>query len=120
MTTWGHADVTHASGLSSPYPYLWSLPARTLDPKLTKLDALLSGPNAPTWFVAWTQVSTWGFHGGGAVTSRVLAAHYHSVAQVDGHTVYLHRGVQRAVPDLSPPGDLAAVSSTLSPPKELP
>ena len=38
VTTWGHADVTRASGLSSPYPYLWSLPARTLDPKLNELE----------------------------------------------------------------------------------
>jgi hypothetical protein len=112
VTTWGHADVTRASGLSSPYPYLWSLPARTLDPKLTKLDRLLSGPSAPTWFVTWTPASTWGFHGGGAVAARVLVAHYQPVAAVDGHTIYLHRGVERAVPDLSPPSTgLSAAAS---------
>ena len=31
----------------SPYEHLWSLPMRTLDPDLTELQALLSGPNAP-------------------------------------------------------------------------
>jgi hypothetical protein len=119
VTTWGHADITRASGLSSPYPYLWSLPARTLDPNLSQLDALLSGPHAPTWFVTWHHASTWGFHGRGAIAARVLAEHYNPVAQVDGHTIYLHRGVQRAVPDLSPPSTYlsAAPASTDLPSK---
>jgi hypothetical protein len=109
VTTWGHADVTRASGLSSPYPYLWSLPARTLDPELTELTTLLAGPRAPTWFVTWRGVSTWRFHGAGAVAAGVLATHYNPVAQVDGHTIYLHRGVDRAVSVLSPPStDLSA------------
>ncbi|MEO7350698.1 MAG: hypothetical protein ABIR34_12160 [Marmoricola sp.] len=127
VTTWGHANVTRASGLSSPYPYLWSLPARTLDPKLAALDSLLSGPSAPTWFVTWHDVNTWRFHGGGAVTARVLAEHYNPVAQVNGHTIYLHRDVQRAVPRLSPPStDLSAASASSNLPisdrlrKELP
>lgn len=111
VTTWGHADLTRASGLDSPYPYLWSLPAHTLDPKLAELSTLLSGPRAPTWFVTWRGVSSWGFHGGGAVAARVLDEHYNPVAQVDGHTIYLHRGVERSVPELSPrSGDLSASS----------
>jgi hypothetical protein len=122
VTTWGHADVTRASGLRSPYPYLWSLPARTLDPKLTELTTLLGGPRAPTWFVTWRGVSTWRFHGGGAVAAGVLATHYNPVAQVDGHTIYLHRGVDRAVPVLSPPStDLfAPILFSRATTKELP
>lgn len=112
VTTWGHADVTRASGLSSPYPYLWSLPARTLDPQLSELDAVLSGPSAPTWFVTWTDVGTWANHGGGAVTARALAVEYKPVARVDGHTVYLHRGVERGAPRLAPPPDERSASSS--------
>lgn len=104
VTTWGHAEVDYAAGLSSPYPYLWSLPARTLDPTLTQLRRLLSGPRAPTWFVAWRRTSTWGFHGSGPVAARLLSEHYDPVAQVDGHTIYLRRGVRRAVPDVDPSG----------------
>ena len=116
VTTWGHADVTRASGLSSPYPYLWSLPARTLDPRLSELRALLSGANAPTWIVTWRGIGTWRFHGDGAIAAHVLTAHYVPVAQVDGHTIYLHRGVERAVPDLSPSdADLSAADLTPSP-----
>ncbi|MET1004721.1 MAG: hypothetical protein ABWX96_04180 [Propionibacteriaceae bacterium] len=116
VTTWGHADVTRASGLSSPYPYLWSLPARTLDPRLSELRRVLTGPNAPTWFVTWRGTGSWGFHGGGAAAARVLSDHYEPVAQVDGHTIYLHRGVVRALPDLSAPAtDLSASGATPHP-----
>ncbi len=111
VTTWGHADVTRASGLPSPYPYLWSLPAHTLDPRLAGLRALLSGPRAPTWFVTWRGVRTWGFHGNGALAARVLAEHYRPVARVNGHTIYLRRGLERAVPDLSPPGPELSAST---------
>jgi hypothetical protein len=116
VTTWGHADVTHASGLTSPYPYLWSLPARTLDPKLTELSTLLAGPSAPTWFVTWRDVGTWGFNGGGAAAGAVLAEHYIPVAQLNDHMIYLHRGLHRAVPRLSPPSrDLSTASISGSP-----
>ncbi len=115
ITTWGHADVTRASGLGSPYPYLWSLPARTLDPRLTTLTTVLAGPRPPTWFVTWRDVSTWGFNGSGALAARVLAQHYVPVAQIDGHTIYRHRGVERAVPQLALPGtDLSATSARRS------
>lgn len=108
ITTWGQADVTRASGLSSPYPYLWSLPAHTLDPQLTALNALLAGPDAPTWFVTWSGVSTWAHHSG-AATAQVLATQYKPVAQVGGHTIYLRRDVERLVPRLGPPAtDLSA------------
>lgn len=101
VTAWGHADVTRTSGLTSPYPYLWSLPARTLDPKLAALDTLLAGPEAPTWFVAWSDVGS-GARAGGARTQRLLSERYRVVARVGSHIVYLHRGVERASPRLVP------------------
>jgi hypothetical protein len=100
VTAWGHADVTRASGLSSPYHYLWSLPAHTLDPKLTVLNTLLASPSAPTWFVSWHGVHSWADHGDGAVTARLLAERYHPVAHLEGRTVYLRHGVERATPRL--------------------
>jgi hypothetical protein len=99
VTVWGHSDVTRASGLTSPYPYLWSLPSRTLDPRLAALDTLLAGPEAPTWFVAW-KGGTWAKSRGGARAARLLDEHYRVVAQVGHHIVYLHRGVERATPRL--------------------
>ena len=100
VTIWGGSDVTHASGLRSPYPYLWYLPARTLDPHVRLLAATLAGRAAPTWFVDWTGT---GLHG--TNTSRLTAAlrlDYHRVADVHGVKVFLHDGVHRHAPVTGP------------------
>ena len=56
ITLPGRADVNLAAGLtSSPYPYLWLLPARTLDPGGTRLKQVLAGPTAPTWVVVFAE-----------------------------------------------------------------
>ena len=65
VVLFGHAEVLEASGLRSPYPYLWSLPMRTLDPRLRLLRATFVGPVAPTWVVAWTASTR-----GGSTPSR--------------------------------------------------
>ena len=121
VTTWGHAGITRASGLRSPYPYLWSLPAHTLDPELTDLSRLLAGPRAPTWFVTWHSTATWTFNGHGAAAARVLAEHYRPVARIGRHTVYLHRGVPRATPRLARHSAHPSLTNSSTPsPKELP
>lgn len=57
----GHADIVAESGLTSPYPELWSLPVRVRDPHLTELTAVLTGPRAPRWVVvAGDTLTTWG------------------------------------------------------------
>jgi hypothetical protein len=55
----GRADIQWASRAGSPYPYLWSLPMRTLDPDLEELRRVLTGSNPPTWFVEATYINTW-------------------------------------------------------------
>ncbi|KRE92819.1 hypothetical protein ASG76_15235 [Nocardioides sp. Soil774] len=55
----GRADIQWASRASSPYPYLWSLPMRTLDPGLDDLESVLTGSDPPTWFVEATFINTW-------------------------------------------------------------
>ncbi len=55
----GRADIQWATGTRSPYPHLWSLPMRTLDPGLTDLEAVLTGSDPPTWFVEATFINTW-------------------------------------------------------------
>ncbi|RZI79460.1 MAG: hypothetical protein EOO67_20450, partial [Microbacterium sp.] len=47
----GDAETVRSSGMQSPYRFLWSLPADTLDPRLDELNAILDGPDAPTWVV---------------------------------------------------------------------
>lgn len=61
VVAFGHGDVVRETGLMSPYPYLWSLPVRVRDPRLTRLDGVLAGPEAPRWLlVAGDSLSSWG------------------------------------------------------------
>jgi hypothetical protein len=92
----GNPATVEASGLASPYPYLWSLPAQIFDRDTTLLDSVLTGPDAPTWLVSRNGSSILQLHG-----NRLAAAvrnHYHPVANVCGRTIYLHDGITRAVP----------------------
>ena len=92
-----HANVIEASGLSSPYPYSWSLPVRTLDPRLDLLTRTLSRRRgAPTWVVRWDAPHTWGLDPHDRV-DRSLRQRYRQVAVVCGRPVWLHRGVRRAL-----------------------
>jgi hypothetical protein len=92
----GDADIVESAGLPSPYPYLWSLPARTLDPGLDGLRSLLSGPLAPTWLVVRGPATVSLLdptHG-----QQTLLSHYHLVANICSHPIYLHDDVQRPAP----------------------
>ena len=93
VSAFGNADIVLSSGLGSPYPQLWSLPAQTLDPGMRLLRRTLAGPSAPTWFVVR----------GHGTADRLAAAHvapllhqdYRDLGAVCGRTVFLHRGLSR-------------------------
>jgi len=92
----GRADIQFASGLRSPYEHLWSLPMRTLDPELEQLKGLLEGPDAPTWFVVFVPLDSWG-----GVAEReigpVLAERYTFNTDACGdHPVFVRDDVTRA------------------------
>ncbi|MGZ5414230.1 MAG: hypothetical protein ACXWDC_03970 [Aeromicrobium sp.] len=108
VVAYGHADVVESSGLSSPYRYLWSLPVKTLDPRLQELDRVLSGPHAPTWFVTWNRVRSWGLDS--ATVQAVVRRDYRPVDRICGHTVYLRKGATR--PELRAPTVCPASTST--------
>ena len=99
----GDADVVRASGLRpSAYPYLWSLPARTLDPGFHRLDRVLSAADRPTWVVvrgSTTLATLRDAHVG-------LESHYRRVAVVCDHPVFLRDGVRRPTP--TPPASCRA------------
>ena len=96
FTAYGHADVDQTSGLSSPYRYLWSLPIKTLDPQLSELNLVLSGPRAPTWFVAWNKIRSWGLQSG--TVESTVQREYRPVARICGRTIYLRNGINRPTP----------------------
>jgi hypothetical protein len=60
VSLYGHPEVVEASHLRSPYPFLWSLPMRTIDPRLQELSALLEGSDAPTWVLVVLPLDSWG------------------------------------------------------------
>ena len=92
----GDADIVQAAGLSSPYAYLWSLPARTLDPRGSQLVDVLADPEAPTWVVVRGRNTAALLDQYGA--GQVLAQRYHLVAHLCGRPVYLRDGVERPTP----------------------
>lgn len=95
----GRPSIVLTSGLPSPYPHLWSLPMRTLDPGLADLRALLAGPDAPTWVVVWVPLSAW--DGTGEPLAPVLERRYGLHGRACGdRPVYLLAGERR--PPLEP------------------
>lgn len=98
VVTYTHPNIVEASGLRPAYPYLWSLPIRTLDPHLATLTAALESPNGPTWVVIWDRHHSWGLDGAGQL-DRALASHYQLVAHVCRHPVWLRSDTTR---DLAP------------------
>jgi len=100
VTVFGEANTLRAAGLHSPYPYLWSLPARTLDPHAALLRSVLRGTHAPTWLVASGHVEVRRLRHG--LLGPVVRADFHRVAHVCGRTIYLHDGVSRATPAAGP------------------
>jgi hypothetical protein len=94
----GRAEIVLASGMHSPYRHLWSLPMRTLDPRLAELRRLLVGTRPPTWVVMWVSPGAW--EGTGEVLEPMLEHRYRVHGRAcNGHPVYLVRGAHRAVPD---------------------
>ena len=94
VVLYGRADVVLASGLRSPYEHLWSLPARTLDPGLDQLRALLVSDDAPTWVVAWTALNSWDIDHDGKLRA-LLDQEYVEVGEPCDRPVLLRRGVTR-------------------------
>jgi hypothetical protein len=95
VVAYGQPNVVRNAEMATPYPYLWSLPVRTLDPKLRELATVLEGRQRPTWFVDWSGLESWGVD-----PSRlqvVLRGHYRSVADLCGRTVWLRQDVSRTL-----------------------
>ena len=96
----GDAETVQASGLRSPYPYLWTLPAQVDDPRLARLSGLLDGPAAPTWLVPWDRPSF--SHSARERLDAVVASRYRAVGVICGHPVLLRDGIDRPSPPPEP------------------
>ncbi|MCW2755015.1 MAG: hypothetical protein JWQ32_2426 [Marmoricola sp.] len=93
VPAFGGGDIVFTSGLSSPYPYLWSLPADILDHDMTQLTAVLAGPSAPTWIVVRGPAAVGRMSAHGAMS--LIRSQYAQVARVCGRAIYLRLGLVR-------------------------
>jgi hypothetical protein len=99
VVLWGKANVLHHAGMTSPYPFMWSLLVRTLDPDLDLLVETLRGPEAPTWVVVYSDIDSWGLDFDGELR-EVLHERYDEVGTVCTKPVFLLEGNSR---DVVPP-----------------
>jgi hypothetical protein len=99
VVTYGNPSVLEAADMASPYPQLWSLPMRTLDPDQTRLRQTLEGPDAPTWLVQVHGLNTWRVDEEGLLRT-VVRERYRVVAEVCGSPVLLRADLTR---ELAPP-----------------
>jgi hypothetical protein len=96
IVTYGQPNVLYQAKMSSPYPYLWSLPVRTRDPHLRELSDLLTSPRRPTWVVDWSGLHSWGVEPGRAET--VLRDGYRKAVTICGRPIWLLATDQRTLP----------------------
>jgi 4-amino-4-deoxy-L-arabinose transferase-like glycosyltransferase len=94
VVAYGNPAILEAADLPSPYPYLWSLPMRTLDPDQSRLRAVLAGPDAPTWFVVVTPLDSWDIDDDGRLAA-LLEREYDVAAVVCGRPVHLRQDLTR-------------------------
>ncbi len=99
LVTYTNPNLLQASGLRTTYPYLWSLPVRTVDPRLQRMRALVRGPAAPTWIVEWDDFGSWGLDPHDRMAGLV-DRRYRPVATVCGEPVWLRRGVVRSLAEV--------------------
>lgn len=94
VTAYGGVSVLAGTDLRPAYPYLWSLPVRTLDPHLDTLTAAVSGPGRATWVVRTLPLHSFGLDPDRRFAAT-LADGYRQVHQVCGVRVLLRDDASR-------------------------
>ncbi len=97
LITYGHATTYYESGLPPSYPFVWTLPMRTLDPGLALLRHQVTEPDGPVWLLEWSSLDSWSLAPPGSLPA-VADAHYRQVQDVCGVRVFLRDGLQRSIP----------------------
>ncbi|MFJ9389531.1 hypothetical protein ACIRON_11965 [Nocardioides sp. NPDC101246] len=91
----GDPQIIAASGLTSPYENLWSLPVRVRDPHLAGLRSVMSGGSAPQWIVVdGDSLDSWGLEAEDA--QQYLLRHYVERARYDNWHVWQRRDPERS------------------------
>lgn len=90
-------NILYYSGLSSPFPYHWSLLVRASPGARARLRALLASPRRPTWIVKAQHERAFGLDPDGSIGRRLERAYRHE-ATVCGYPVLLARGADARPP----------------------
>jgi len=96
FVAYGLPSVLETADLPSPYPHLWSVPMRTLDPEQDRLRGTLAGPRAPTWIVQVNGLNAWGIDERSRLRD-LIQQRYRIVAEICGHRVWLRQDVTRGL-----------------------
>jgi hypothetical protein len=108
IITWpGRSNINYAAHLPSPYPYLWLLPAHTLDHGFRQLKALLRSSHRPTWFVAWNALPP---RPAPNTLAAVVRHDYREVSAICGREIFLRSDTQRQTPTPTYRSDATATS----------
>jgi hypothetical protein len=86
---YARANVLYYGGLSTPFPYDWSLMLRVQTGARPALYRLLASAGRPTWLVPWQNDDAWRLDRG-ATVDTLLRRDYRVAAIVGGHEI-LHR-----------------------------
>ncbi len=95
FVAYGNPAILEYAAMGSPYPYLWSVPMRTLDPDLSRLERLLGGPRAPAWLIEVNPWNSWQIDADGSLRERI-AGRYRVVAEICGSPVWLRADLNRS------------------------
>jgi hypothetical protein len=101
LVAFGHPDYLTATGLTSPYPELWSLPVRVRDPQLRHLTAVLASSDRPDWVVTNAAGTLGGWGIDPSTAQRVLDAHYRLVADLGSRRIFLNLDDTTSSPQVS-------------------
>lgn len=99
LVAYGNASILKEADVPSPYPHLWSVPVRTLDPDLARLRATVLGPDAPSWIIEVNSLSSWQIDRDGRLRDAVRQR-YRVVGETCGYPVWLRDDLTR---QLAPP-----------------
>ncbi|HLM07891.1 MAG TPA: hypothetical protein VK402_22170 [Blastococcus sp.] len=101
LVVYGFPSVLESADMASPYPYLWSVPMRTFDPRQDRLRSTLAGPGAPAWIVEMNAVNSWGIDEESRLRD-LLHERYRVAAEICGYRVWLRQDAGRQLAAVPP------------------
>lgn len=94
IVAYGNPSILEAADVGTPYPLLWSVPMRALDPQQERLRATVAGPDAPVWIIEVDSLNSWRIDAQGRLR-ELVRDRYRVVATICDYPVWLRRDAVR-------------------------